>query len=123
LEPHDDLLSPNKSEPEGYSAWDGCVGWAYCSRKANKDLFLLYFEKFCVPPTLSGAVPGGKYDAQWFNPRDGKWFNANDDGMLTADAHGKIALPDFPGGREVSKTDWALKLSLIAGEPTLSPSE
>jgi hypothetical protein len=51
------------------------------------------------------------------------WLEADDDGMLTADAKGRIALPNFPGEREVSNTDWALRLSLIAGEPTLSPSE
>jgi hypothetical protein len=32
--------------------------------------------------------------------------------MLTADAEGKITLPSFPGEREISDTDWALKLIL-----------
>ncbi|MHC4061294.1 MAG: hypothetical protein ACYSUC_00520 [Planctomycetota bacterium] len=56
-------------------------------------------------------MPGGKYDAQWFNPRNGVWLDA-DDGMLTADAEGRITLPNFPGESEISDTDWALKLTL-----------
>jgi hypothetical protein len=118
LEPQAELLSPNKSEAEGHSGWDGCVGWAYCSHTAEKDLFLLYFERYCRLAMLSGAVPSRKYDAQWFNPRSGVWINADDDGVLTADAEGKIALPKFPGEQEISDTDWALKLSLIVDNPT-----
>jgi hypothetical protein len=36
--------------------------------------------------------------------------------MLTADAEGKIALPNFPVEREISDTDWALRLTLVATE-------
>ncbi|MHC4624669.1 MAG: apiosidase-like domain-containing protein [Planctomycetota bacterium] len=116
LEPAAALVSPNKSEAEGHSGWDGCVGWAYCSRTAKKDLFLLYFEKYCRQSMLSGAAPGGKYDGQWFNPRRGVWLEADDDGMLTADAEGRITLPNFPVGREISDTDWGLKLTLTDTE-------
>ena len=39
-----------------------------------------------------------------------------EDGMLTADAEGKIALPNFPLERDISDTDWALKLALTAAK-------
>ncbi|MHC4573158.1 MAG: apiosidase-like domain-containing protein [Planctomycetota bacterium] len=112
LEPKVELLSPNKSQPKGHTGWDGCIGWAYCSRTADKDLFLLYFEKYCDKATLSGAALNRKYTARWFNPRFGEWINAGD-GTLTADAEGKIALPNFPYDLTKSYTDWALKLTLI----------
>jgi len=115
LEPQVELVSPNKSEAEGHSGWDGCVGWAYCSRTAKKDLFLLYFERYCRRAVLSGAVRGGRYDAQWFDPRGGKWIKA-DAGTVTADAEGKITLPKFPVERDISDTDWALKVRLTAAK-------
>ncbi len=111
LEPKVELLSPNKSEVKGFSGWDGCVGWAYCSRTTGKDLFLLYFEKYCRRAALSGALPNAKYKARWFNPRSGDWIDAG--GALTADAEGKIPLPDFSGNTPTSDSDWALKLKLM----------
>lgn len=113
LEPKVELLSPNKSEVKGFSGWDGCVGWAYCSRTTGKDLFLLYFEKYCRRAALSGALPNAKYKACWFNPCNGDWIDAS--GALTADAEGKIALPDFPDNMPTSDSDWALKLKLMKG--------
>lgn len=110
LEPRVELISPNKSKAEGHSGWDGCVGWAYCSRTANKDLFLVYFEKYCERATLSGAVPKAKYRSRWFDPRRGVWLDAGG-GTLTADVEGKIALPNFPGNLTKSGTDWGLKLT------------
>jgi hypothetical protein len=112
LGPQVDLLSPNKSEVKDFRRWDGCVGWAYCSRTAGKELFLLYFEKYCGRASLSGALPDARYKARWFNPRSGDWLDAGGS-TLTADADGKIVLPDFPGNAAKSDTDWALKLKLI----------
>ena len=107
LVPSRQLLQPNESgEPEGYT------GWAYCARTAEKDLFLLYFEKDCRKATLSGARPDSKYSAAWFDPRTGDWSKA---GFLTANYSGNISLPTFPGNSDKSKDDWAIRL-------TLSPS-
>jgi hypothetical protein len=36
--------------------------------------------------------------------------------MLTADAEGKITLPNFPVERDISDADWALKLTLTDTE-------
>jgi hypothetical protein len=106
LVPSVDLLSPNRTgQPLT------CVGWAYCARTAEKNLFLLYFERDCPQAALTGALPGGKYTAQWFNPRTGAWLDAGS-GVLTADTNGKIALPRFPGDEATAKDDWAMKLRL-----------
>jgi hypothetical protein len=107
LVPSRELVRPNESgEPEGYT------GWAYCARTVEKDLFLLYFEKDCPQPTLSGMIPNGKYSATWFDPRTGDWSKA---GLVTANYSGNISLPTFPGNSDKSKDDWAIRL-------TLSPS-
>jgi hypothetical protein len=110
LEPHGELLEPNKSGKT--NDW---VEWAYCAATEKKDLFLLYFEKGCKKATLSSGVAYGKYKADWFNPRTGKWV-AVDTGALTADAAGKISLPNFPGDKDISETDWAMKLKLANGK-------
>jgi len=110
LEPQVKLLQPNKSKAEGHSGWDGCVGWAYCSRTPNKDLFLVYFEKYCAQATLSGALPKAEYRSRWFDPRCGEWLDA---GVLTSSVEGKIVLPNFPGNLKKSDTDWGLKLTFI----------
>ena len=103
LVPRRELLKPNESgDPKGYT------GWAYCARTDNKDVFLLYFEKDCPKAKLSGALFCCKYKAQWFNTRTGVWIDA---GVLKADPGGDISLPDFPDHSEVSKNDWALKLT------------
>ena len=104
--PSRERLKPNASgEPKGFT------GWAYCARTDKKDLFLLYFEKDCPRADLSGALFSSKYKAQWFNPRTGDWI---DTGVVTADPDGDISLPDFPDHSEISKNDWALKLTLIS---------
>ena len=105
LVPKVELLSPNKSGDD--NDW---MQWAYCSRTAKKDLFLLYFEKGCNKATVSGAAPNGKYRARWFDPRSAAWSDVGN-GTLTADATGKIALPNFPGGSAKSETDWGIKLT------------
>jgi len=104
LIPSRELLQPNES-----GAAEGFTGWAYCTRTAKKDLFLLYFEKDCPKAVLSGAVPEGKYRARWFNTQTGDWIDA---GVLTADSTGNISLPDFPDNSSVSTSDRALKLIL-----------
>ena len=106
LLPQTDLLAPNKSGKP-----NTCIGWAYAAGTADRQLFLVYFEKECPQAALSGAQPGATYQAQWFNPRTGKWGGAR---MIAADAEGKVALPAFPGGVEKSEDDWALKLTLVS---------
>jgi len=114
LEPRAELLEPSKSEAQGHSSWDGCVGWAYCSRTPERNLFLLYFEKYCAVPELSGALPQGRYKLCWFNPRTGQWIEQGR--TLAADSQGELSLPAFPGGLDRSDTDWALKLKLLGAK-------
>ncbi len=104
LIPSADLVQPSRSGKE-----KSCLGWAYCAQTAEKDLFLLYFEKDCPQASLSGALPNAKYKALWFNPRTGDWISA---GVLSADSAGKIAFPNFPDKSAKSNTDWGLKLTL-----------
>ena len=104
LVPSVDLLQPNRTGEE-----KSCVGWAYCARTAEKDLFVLYFEKDCPKASLSGALPRSKYKALWFNPRTGDWIGAS---VLSADSAGRITLPNFPDKSTRSNIDWALKLTL-----------
>jgi hypothetical protein len=104
LIPSADVISPNKTGKE-----DGYLGWAYCARTPDKNLFFLYFEKDCPKATISGAIPNTAYIGRWFNPRSGEWSDTGS-GRLTADAEGKMSLPDFPDGSGLSKNDWGLKL-------------
>jgi hypothetical protein len=106
LAPAVELVSPNKSSGPKTN-----VGWAYCSRTAQRDLFLLYFEKDCPRAAVSGAAPEARYRAQWFNPRTGDWLDAGP-GVLATDATGRIELPLFPGDSAKSADDWGLKLKL-----------
>ena len=102
LVPSANLILPNRSgKPKS------CVGWSYCARTEEKDLFVLYFEKNCPKASLSGAKSRGKYQARWFNPRIGIWRDA---GVLVADSAGVIDLPNFPGNLSKSRKDWAMKL-------------
>ncbi|MHC4201723.1 MAG: putative collagen-binding domain-containing protein, partial [Planctomycetota bacterium] len=105
LIPCRDLVAPNRS-----GGPKGLVGWAYCARTEERDLFVLYFEKGCPAATRTAGRPRGKYTARWFNPRDGGWTHA-EGSPLTADAAGKIVLPSFPGDAGESDTDWALQLA------------
>jgi hypothetical protein len=106
LNPMVELLNPNKSGKE--NDW---LKWAYCLRTADKEFFLLYFEKGCRMAILSGAIPNSEYKSQWFNPRTGKWSDTAN-GNLEASADGKIILPEFPGNLSISDTDWGMKLIL-----------
>jgi len=99
LVPLADLVSPNKTNDVlSYE------GWAYCARTPDKNIFLAYFEKGCLPSEIRGARPNSFYNAQWFDPRNGTWINAGG-GKLAASNIGIIKLPDFPGD-----ADWGLKL-------------
>jgi hypothetical protein len=103
LVPNRDLVQPNESgKTKGYT------GWAYCARTAERDLFLLYFEKDCPRATLSGTLPNTKYSAAWFNPKSGDWMKV---GSLTTDSSGKVSIPAFPENSDRSKNDWAMKLT------------
>ncbi len=104
LVPAVDLVSPNQSDGPKKN-----VGWAYCARTDERDLFLLYFEKGCPTAVLSDAKSGTPYRALWFNPRTGHWSEAGT-GVVVADKAGKIHIPAFPGKRKISENDWALKL-------------
>ncbi len=102
LIPSTNLIMPNRAgDPKS------CIGWAYCARTEEKDLFYLYFEKDCPKANLSGAISKGEYAARWFNPRIGIWRDA---GVLVADSAGVIDLPNFPGNFSKSHNDWAMKL-------------
>jgi hypothetical protein len=104
LVPSAEMVQPNRTGEE-----KSCIGWAYCARTAEKDLFLMYFEKDCPKANLSGALPRSKYKALWFNPRTGDWMGAS---VLGADSAGRIILPKFPDKSTRSNTDWGLKLTL-----------
>lgn len=105
LQPANELLSPNRSgTPQGFT------GWTFAARTAERDLFLLYFEKDCPVAMLTGAQSGRSYRAQWFNPRTGDWLDAK---RVVANASDQWALPRFPSSSDNSATDWALKLTLI----------
>jgi hypothetical protein len=102
LTPCAELISPNREGNPNQPS-----GWAYGAKTAERDLFLLYFEKDCPPATLSGMLPDTNYRAQWFDPRIGQWSAAGDSGVLRANQSGSIQLPASP-----STDDWALKFTL-----------
>jgi hypothetical protein len=105
LIPMAENLSPHKSSND-----DDWMGWAYCSGTADKELYLLYFEKECKSAVLSGLKPLQKYSAVWFNPREGNWLDKSSIEVVS-DQSGKVVLPMFPGDLELSDMDWALKLN------------
>ncbi len=107
LIPAVDLLSPNKSKGPTTN-----VGWAYCARTEDRDLFLVYFERDCPQATLSGARADTRYHAQWFDPRTGRW-RPSGPVAVTADAAGRLKLPPFPGRESPCREDWALKLTAV----------
>ena len=106
LIPSTQLLSPSRSgEPKSLD------GWAYCAATASRDLVLLYFEQDCPQATLSGLPAGRRYQAHWYDPRTGHSLDADPSSkMITAATDGTVRLPEFPGGKAKSDTDWALKL-------------
>jgi hypothetical protein len=100
LEPNTDLVTPNRNA--NILAYEG---WAYCARTADKNNFLVYFERGCPRADLRGAQLNGLYSAQWFDPRKGTWANVPGDGKLVSSNIGIIKLPMMP-----SNEDWGLKL-------------
>jgi len=85
--------------------------WAFMLRSPGKDLALLYFENLAARQTIHGMLPGGKYKAQWYDPRTGEWFDMTG-GVLVADKNGTIEMPAYPSGKDISDNDWAAKLKL-----------
>ncbi len=101
LAPDPDLVTPNRAhETLGFE------GWAYCARTPEKDFFLIYLEKGCSQVTVRGMLPEARYEAKWFNPRNGEWANAGP-GVLTSDVTGRMQVPAPPSGE-----DWGLRLLL-----------
>jgi len=100
LVPNADLVTPNKTHE-----LRGNLGWAYCARTPERDLFMAYFEQGCPVGTLRGCRHEGVYQAQWFDPRTGEWLDA---GTQQADDLCEIRLPEPP-----SAEDWALKLVIV----------
>ena len=99
LVPNADLICPNKTH-----VITGNLGWAYCARTPERDLFMLYFEAECPQATVRGALYERTYRGQWFNPRTGKWSDA---GSLASDSLCEIKVPPLPSGE-----DWGLKVVL-----------
>ena len=85
----------------------GLDGWSYMMRTPDNSLALLYFENQSLIPTLSGFTPDKTYSLKWYNTKTGKWKEKI---ILKADNKGIITLPNFPGGKKVSLTDWAAKI-------------
>jgi Protein of unknown function (DUF4038)/Domain of unknown function (DUF5060) len=109
LVPCTEKISPNQSgKPKGVA------GWAFGAATAQRDLFMLYFEKDCPQAAISTARPGAQYKARWFSPQTGEWRDA-DPGHVLADVSGRIVVPRFPGADVKSESDWALKLTLVLG--------
>jgi hypothetical protein len=102
LVPDADLVSPNRTHDlRSYE------GWAYCARTADKEIFMLYFEKGCPRSQVRGAALRSRYRAEWFEPRNGT-FQGAATGALQSSAIGTIMLPDFP-----TDADWAVRLTLM----------
>ncbi len=102
LVPDPELVTPCRTgDPNGYK------GWACCAGTAERDFFLLYFEKeYPDGGVFRGGRPGASYSGRWFDPRLGSWQPIA--GLLTTDpATGRIALPSTP-----SNDDWGLTLEL-----------
>ena len=85
--------------------------WAYMLRSSDKELAFLYFEDLTERQVVAGMIPGKAYSSQWFNPRTGQWSNVGN-GTLKANSDGQIQLPDFPGNKTITDTDWAMKLKV-----------
>ncbi len=96
------LLNPNQTPND-----DKNMGWSYCLRSENREMFFLYFEKGCNNPVLTETKPKTEYEFSWFNPENGEWIRSE---KLQSDGRGSLKFPDFPGGGSVSITDWALKI-------------
>ncbi|HTF63833.1 MAG TPA: putative collagen-binding domain-containing protein [Edaphobacter sp.] len=106
LVPDEDLVVPNKTHMvKGYE------GWAYAARTADKNIYLAYFEKGCLPSLVRGARVMSLYRAKWFDPRTGAWSDVGP-GQVATDNIGEIHLPAFP-----SDNDWGLNLTYVGPAP------
>ncbi len=105
LVPATHLLWPNQSGGPKTN-----TGWAYAASARDRSLLLLYFEKDCPQASVSGLAAERKYSGFWFDPRTGDWHEAVE---LTTDTAGKVTLPSFPGGSDISTDDWAMKLTRV----------
>ena len=108
LMPVPQLLEPNKTANE-----DNNMGWAYCMRTETKDLFMMYFERGCPGPQLTGTIPSATYELKWFESSTGEWVKTE---ILSSDHQGKIKLPDWPDGTDSTQKDWALKLKQVTAQ-------
>ncbi len=97
---------PNKAPG---SPTDGLDGWAYMMRTSAKDFALLYFENQSVLPALNNFIPNKEYYFKWFDTITGKWDKKE---LLKADSKGRLKIPEFPNGENLSSRDWAAKIKL-----------
>ena len=108
LIPAKHLLRPYQTTNE-----DDNMGWAYCMRTENKDLFLLYFEKACQKPLLTETQRDVEYEFNWYDPETGEWVKKE---KLSANIRGFLQFPDFPGGKSTSGKDWAVKVKISSSD-------
>ena len=106
LVPCSERILPNQSAGPKVT-----TGWAYGAATPENDLLMLYFEKGCPQAVVTGVNPKAKYNANWFDPRNGRWIHV--DIPQVAEETGRIILPPFPDNTDLSGMDWAIKLTLI----------
>lgn len=99
LVPNADLISPSRDH--NLRSYDG---WAYCAWTADRDLFLVYFEKGIEPGYIRSALHDADYRAHWYDVRTGRWIDA---GVFRSDDLETVDLPPKP-----TDDDWALRLKL-----------
>lgn len=99
------LLKPYQTGNE-----DDNMGWAYCMRSENKDLFLLYFEQGCQKPLLYETQRDVEYEFNWYDPETGEWIKTE---KVPANYRGFLQFPDFPEGKSISNKDWAVKVKIV----------
>lgn len=98
------LLRPYQTANE-----DDNMGWAYCMRTEDKNLFMLYFEKGCKKPLLSETQREVEYEFNWYDPETGEWIKTE---RVSANIRGFLQFPDFPEGDSISNKDWAVKVKI-----------
>jgi hypothetical protein len=106
LQPAREDIQPNKA-PD--SPGDGLDGWSYMMRTPEKDFALLYFENKSVLPVLNNFKTNTSYSFQWFDTIKGEW---GEKVIIKSDEKGKLLLPEFPDGQNLSAKDWAAKIVL-----------
>ncbi len=104
LEPVQEDIKPRQAEG---SFEDGLDGWSYMMRNREKDFALLYFENEAAKPVLNGFIPDTQYSLIWFDPQNGEWFKP---AKVRTDDLGSLVIRSFPGPKDTSVNDWALKI-------------